>query len=63
MKAMNKISIALLALGCAASANAAMKLKMGMQPSVGSIEYESAVVLGDTLKELSGGGDGTGYLS
>ncbi|MFC1233868.1 sialic acid TRAP transporter substrate-binding protein SiaP [Vibrio sp. F74] len=55
MKTMNKISIALLALGCAASANAAMKLKMGMQPSVGSVEYNSAVVLADTLKELSGG--------
>ncbi len=55
MKAMNKITIAMLALGCAVSANAATKLKMGMQPSVGSVEYESAVVLADTLKELSGG--------
>ncbi|WED24940.1 sialic acid TRAP transporter substrate-binding protein SiaP [Vibrio sp. JC009] len=55
MKTMNKISIALLAMGCAASANAAMKLKMGMQPAVGSVEYESASYLADTIKELSGG--------
>ncbi|MCW8345391.1 MULTISPECIES: sialic acid TRAP transporter substrate-binding protein SiaP [Vibrio] len=55
MKAMNKITIAMLTLGFAVSAQAATTLKMGMQASVGSVEYTSAKLLADTIEELSDG--------
>jgi len=55
MKAINKITIAMLALGCAISTQAATTLKMGMQASVGSVEYNSAKMLADTLDEMSNG--------
>ncbi|HAS62336.1 MAG TPA: sialic acid-binding protein [Vibrio sp.] len=55
MKAMNKITFAMLALGCAVSVQAATTLKMGMQPAVGSVEYNSAKLLADTIEELSNG--------
>ncbi len=55
MKAINKISIAMLTLGCAISTQAATTLKMGMQASVGSVEYNSAKMLADTLEEMSSG--------
>ncbi|WP_038173123.1 MULTISPECIES: sialic acid TRAP transporter substrate-binding protein SiaP [Vibrio] len=55
MKAMNKITIAMLTLGLAVSAQAATTLKMGMQASVGSVEYTSAKLLADTIEEMSNG--------
>ena len=55
MKAMNKITIAMLTLGFAVSAQAATTLKMGMQASVGSVEYTSAKLLADTIDEMSNG--------
>lgn len=55
MKAINKITIAMLTLGCAISTQAATTLKMGMQASVGSVEYSSAKMLADTLDEMSNG--------
>ncbi|WP_162062976.1 sialic acid TRAP transporter substrate-binding protein SiaP [Vibrio taketomensis] len=55
MKAMNKITFAMLALGFAVSTQAATTLKMGMQPSVGSVEYDSAKLMADTIEELSKG--------
>ena len=55
MKAMNKITIAMLTLGLAVSAQAATTLKMGMQASVGSVEYASAKLLADTIEEMSNG--------
>ncbi|WP_135384718.1 sialic acid TRAP transporter substrate-binding protein SiaP [Vibrio tasmaniensis] len=55
MKAMNKITIAMLTLGFAISAQAATTLKMGMQASVGSVEYTSAKLLADTIDEMSNG--------
>ncbi|MBY6195953.1 sialic acid TRAP transporter substrate-binding protein SiaP [Vibrio hangzhouensis] len=55
MKAMNKITIAMLTLGCAVSVQAATTLKMGMQASVGSVEYTSAKLLADTVEEMSKG--------
>lgn len=55
MKAMNKITIAMLILGFAVSAQAATTLKMGMQASVGSVEYTSAKLLADTIDEMSNG--------
>ncbi len=55
MKAMNKITFAMLALGLSVSAQAATTLKMGMQPSVGSVEYNSAKLMADTIEELSNG--------
>ncbi|MBF4348619.1 sialic acid-binding protein, partial [Vibrio anguillarum] len=53
MKTINKITIGLLTLSIAASVNAATTLKMGMQASVGSVEYYSAKMLADTLEEMS----------
>ncbi|UUM32062.1 sialic acid TRAP transporter substrate-binding protein SiaP [Vibrio japonicus] len=55
MKAMNKITLAMLVLGCSVSAQAATTLKMGMQASVGSVEYTSAKMLADKVEELSKG--------
>ncbi|MBF4286639.1 sialic acid TRAP transporter substrate-binding protein SiaP [Vibrio anguillarum] len=55
MKTINKITIGLLTLSIAASVNAATTLKMGMQASVGSVEYYSAKMLADTLEEMSQG--------
>ncbi|PAR46250.1 sialic acid TRAP transporter solute-binding subunit SiaP [Vibrio metoecus] len=55
MKTINKITIAILTLSAAASVNAATTLKMGMQASVGSVEYNSAKMLADTLEEMSQG--------
>lgn len=55
MKAINKITIAMLTLGCAVSVQAATTLKMGMQTSVGSVEYTSAKLLADTVEEMSNG--------
>lgn len=55
MKAMNKITIAMLTLGFAVSTQAATTLKMGMQASVGSVEYTSAKLLADTIEEMSNG--------
>lgn len=55
MKAINKITLAMLALGCTVSAQAATTLKMGMQASVGSVEYTSAKLMADTVEELSKG--------
>ncbi|MCY9852536.1 sialic acid TRAP transporter substrate-binding protein SiaP [Vibrio mediterranei] len=55
MKAINKITIAMLTLGCAVSVQAATTLKMGMQASVGSVEYTSAKLLADTVEEMSNG--------
>ncbi|MFA0240886.1 MULTISPECIES: sialic acid TRAP transporter substrate-binding protein SiaP [Vibrio] len=55
MKAMNKITIAMLTLGFAVSTQAATTLKMGMQASVGSVEYTSAKLLADTIDEMSNG--------
>lgn len=55
MKAMNKITIAMLTLGFAVSVQAATTLKMGMQASVGSVEYTSAKLLADTIDEMSNG--------
>lgn len=55
MKAMNKITIAMLTLGFAVSAQAGTTLKMGMQASVGSVEYTSAKLLADTIDEMSNG--------
>lgn len=55
MKAMNKITLAMLVLGCSVSAQAATTLKMGMQASVGSVEYSSAKMLADKVEELSKG--------
>ena len=55
MKAINKLTIAMLALGCAVSVNAETTLKMGMQASVGSVEYTSAKLLADTIEEMSNG--------
>ncbi|MDP2574793.1 sialic acid TRAP transporter substrate-binding protein SiaP [Vibrio penaeicida] len=55
MKAINKLTLAMLALGCALSAQAATTLKMGMQASVGSVEYTSAKLLADTVEEMSKG--------
>ncbi|WP_428775322.1 sialic acid TRAP transporter substrate-binding protein SiaP [Vibrio sp.] len=55
MKGINQITIALLGLGCALSAQAATELKMGMQAAVGSVEYQSAEKLANTLKEMSNG--------
>lgn len=55
MKAMNKITIAMLTLGFTVSAQAATTLKMGMQASVGSVEYTSAKLLADTIDEMSNG--------
>lgn len=55
MKAINKITLAMLALGCAVSAQAATNLKMGMQAAVGSVEYNSAKMMADTVEELSNG--------
>ncbi|MDX1301030.1 sialic acid TRAP transporter substrate-binding protein SiaP [Photobacterium sp.] len=55
MKAINKITLAMLSLGFAISAQAATTLKMGMQASVGSVEYKSAKLLADTIDEMSEG--------
>jgi len=55
MKAINKITIAMLSLGFAMSTQAATTLKMGMQASVGSVEYMSAKLLADTIDEMSNG--------
>ncbi|USD43160.1 sialic acid TRAP transporter substrate-binding protein SiaP [Vibrio sp. SCSIO 43135] len=55
MKVINNITLAMLALGCASSVHAATTLKMGMQASVGSVEYTSAKLLADTLEEMSDG--------
>ncbi|MGR5294274.1 sialic acid TRAP transporter substrate-binding protein SiaP [Vibrio mediterranei] len=55
MKAINKITIAMLTLGCAVSVQAATTLKMGMQASVGSVEYTSAKLLADTVEKMSNG--------
>ncbi|MCZ4293501.1 sialic acid TRAP transporter substrate-binding protein SiaP [Vibrio sinaloensis] len=55
MKAINKITLALLTLSCATSLQAATTLKMGMQASVGSVEYASAKLLADTMEEMSKG--------
>lgn len=55
MKTINKITIAILTLSAAASVHAATTLKMGMQASVGSVEYNSAKMLADTLEEMSKG--------
>ncbi|MGR5287607.1 sialic acid TRAP transporter substrate-binding protein SiaP [Vibrio maritimus] len=55
MKAINKITIAMLTVGCALSVQAATTLKMGMQASVGSVEYTSAKLLADTVEEMSKG--------
>jgi len=55
MKAMNKITFAMLTLGFAVSAQAATTLKMGMQASVGSVEYTSAKLLADTIEDMSNG--------
>lgn len=55
MKAINKITLAMLTLSCATTLHAATTLKMGMQASVGSVEYTSAKLLADTLEEMSNG--------
>jgi tripartite ATP-independent transporter DctP family solute receptor len=55
MNTVNKITIALLGLGFASMSQAAIELKMGMQASVGSVEYQSATILADSIKEMSNG--------
>ncbi len=55
MKRLNAITVALLTVGFAAGAQAEMTLKMGMQAAVGSVEYNSATILADTIEELSNG--------
>ncbi|MGD8110521.1 sialic acid TRAP transporter substrate-binding protein SiaP [Vibrio sp. TRT 21S02] len=55
MKAINKITLALLTVGFAVSAQAATTLKMGMQASVGSVEYTSAKMMADTVEQMSNG--------
>ncbi|MCU8401423.1 sialic acid TRAP transporter substrate-binding protein SiaP [Vibrio vulnificus] len=55
MKTMNRITLAMLTVGLSLSANAATTLKMGMQASVGSVEYTSAKLLADTVEEMSKG--------
>lgn len=55
MKSMKKLTIAMLTLGMAVSAQAATNLKLGMQASVGSVEYTSAKLLADTVKDMSKG--------
>ncbi|MGF1698517.1 sialic acid TRAP transporter substrate-binding protein SiaP [Vibrio lamellibrachiae] len=55
MKNLNKMTIALMVAGLSLSAHATTTLKMGMQASVGSVEYTSAKYLADTLEEISGG--------
>ncbi|MGF1722426.1 sialic acid TRAP transporter substrate-binding protein SiaP [Vibrio kyushuensis] len=55
MKNLNKMTIALMVAGLSLSAHATTTLKMGMQASVGSVEYTSAKYLADTLEKISGG--------
>ncbi|MGF1727294.1 sialic acid TRAP transporter substrate-binding protein SiaP [Photobacterium nomapromontoriensis] len=55
MKTINKITIAILTVGFTLSSQAETTLKMGLQASVGSVEYTSAKLLADTVAEMSNG--------
>ncbi|MEJ2765277.1 sialic acid TRAP transporter substrate-binding protein SiaP [Photobacterium sp. MCCC 1A19761] len=55
MKGINKLTLVLLSLGVTVSAQAATTLKMGMQAAVGSVEYNSAKMLADTVDQMSHG--------
>ncbi|UTV30573.1 sialic acid TRAP transporter substrate-binding protein SiaP [Photobacterium atrarenae] len=55
MKGINKLTLVMLSLGVTVSAQAATTLKMGMQAAVGSVEYNSAKMLADTVDQMSHG--------
>lgn len=55
MKNVTKIALAMFTLSCSAMANAAITLKLGMQPAVGSAEYNSAKLMADTIEKQSNG--------
>ncbi|UJF20138.1 sialic acid TRAP transporter substrate-binding protein SiaP [Vibrio sp. SS-MA-C1-2] len=55
MNKLNKVALSLALAGCAFASQAETTLKMGLQASVGSVEYNSAKSFADKIEQVSNG--------